>query len=149
MRSVGRGVRFCSAAILSWMIALCFLTSSSRIIAAQDGGSSAPTNSLSPVEIDQAWQRASAKYDGARNEILKRVDQVNGKGAYRPDWESLQHYEVPEWYKDAKFGIFIHWGVYSVPAFGSEWYPREMYHAGERCIQAPSRNLWTAGQVRV
>ena len=84
MRSVGRGVRFCSAAILSWMIALCFLTSSSRIIAAQDGGSSAPTNSLSPVEIDQAWQRASAKYDGARNEILKRVDQVNGKGAYRP-----------------------------------------------------------------
>ena len=36
----------------------------------------------------------------------------------------------PEWYKDAKFGIFIHWGVYSVPAFGSEWYPREMYLKG-------------------
>ena len=35
-----------------------------------------------------------------------------------------QKYEVPEWYKDAKFGIFIHWGVYSVPAFGNEWYPR-------------------------
>jgi len=34
---------------------------------------------------------------------------------------------VPEWYKDAKFGIFIHWGVYSVPGFGSEWYPRNMY----------------------
>jgi len=112
------------------MMALCFLTSSSKIIAAQGGGSSAPTSSLSPVEIDQTWQRASAKYDGARNEILKRVDQVNGKGGYRPDWESLQHYEVPEWYKDAKFGIFIHWGVYSVPAFGSEWYPRQMYSPG-------------------
>ena len=31
---------------------------------------------------------------------------------------------MPEWYRDAKFGIFIHWGVYSVPAFGNEWYPR-------------------------
>jgi alpha-L-fucosidase len=39
-------------------------------------------------------------------------------------------YQAPEWYKDAKFGIFIHWGVYSVPAFGSEWYPREMYIQG-------------------
>jgi alpha-L-fucosidase len=37
---------------------------------------------------------------------------------------------VPAWYQDAKFGIFIHWGVYSVPAFGSEWYPREMYQQG-------------------
>jgi len=34
---------------------------------------------------------------------------------------------VPEWHKDAKFGIFIHWGIYAVPAFGSEWYPRNMY----------------------
>jgi Alpha-L-fucosidase len=34
---------------------------------------------------------------------------------------------VPEWYRDAKFGVFIHWGINSVPAFGSEWYPRDMY----------------------
>ena len=46
---------------------------------------------------------------------------------YEPAWESLEGYSVPEWYKDAKFGIFIHWGVYSVPAFGNEWYPRNMY----------------------
>ena len=46
---------------------------------------------------------------------------------YEPSWESLQAYEVPAWFRDAKFGIFIHWGVYSVPAFGSEWYPRLMY----------------------
>jgi len=38
-------------------------------------------------------------------------------------------YEVPEWFKDAKFGIFIHWGLYSVPAAGSEWYPKHMYNA--------------------
>jgi len=46
---------------------------------------------------------------------------------YQPDWESLKAYRVPEWYLDAKFGIFIHWGVYAVPAFSNEWYPRNMY----------------------
>jgi alpha-L-fucosidase len=42
-------------------------------------------------------------------------------------WESLEKYKLPEWVKDAKFGIFIHWGVYAVPGYGSEWYPRLMY----------------------
>jgi alpha-L-fucosidase len=43
-------------------------------------------------------------------------------------WESLfQHNEAPEWFRDAKLGIYFHWGVYSVPAFSSEWYPRNMH----------------------
>jgi alpha-L-fucosidase len=46
---------------------------------------------------------------------------------FEPHWESLKQYTVPAWYEDAKFGIFIHWGVYAVPAFGNEWYPRNMY----------------------
>jgi len=46
---------------------------------------------------------------------------------YQPDWDSLKQYTVPEWFMDAKLGIFIHWGVYSVPAFDNEWYPRFMY----------------------
>ena len=46
---------------------------------------------------------------------------------YESTWESLQQFEVPQWYQDAKFGIFIHWGVYSVPAYGNEWYARNMY----------------------
>ena len=49
---------------------------------------------------------------------------------YEPNWESLRAYEVPEWFINDKFGIFIHWGVYSVPAFGNEWYPRKMYLEG-------------------
>jgi alpha-L-fucosidase len=49
---------------------------------------------------------------------------------YEATWESLKTYSVPEWYQDAKFGIFIHWGVYSVPAFANEWYPRNMYLKG-------------------
>jgi len=51
-----------------------------------------------------------------------------GTDTYAPDSASIaQHYRIPDWFRDAKLGIFIHWGVYSVPAFGNEWYPRNMY----------------------
>ena len=46
---------------------------------------------------------------------------------FEANWESLKQYQIPEWFNDAKLGIFIHWGPYSVPAFGSEWYGRRMY----------------------
>ncbi len=55
------------------------------------------------------------------------IRQVIASGPFGPSWESLKAYRVPAWYEDGKFGIFIHWGVYSVPAFGNEWYPRNMY----------------------
>lgn len=51
---------------------------------------------------------------------------------FSPTWESLQTYTVPDWYQDGKFGIFIHWGAYAVPAFGNEWYPRNMYVQGSK-----------------
>ena len=58
----------------------------------------------------------------------KSVHAKKAGPAYTPDWESLKkHNPAPEWFRDAKFGIYFHWGVYSVPAFGSEWYPRNMY----------------------
>src|SRR6202789_512723 len=90
----------------------------------------APTAANSPESLAEIWQKASAKYDAPRNAILADVERGANQGPFRPDWNSLSQYQVPDWYRDAKFGIFIHWGVYSVPAFGSEWYPREMYHAG-------------------
>lgn len=50
---------------------------------------------------------------------------------FEETWESLSSIErEPEWFKDAKFGIYFHWGVYSVPAFDNEWYPRWMYVPG-------------------
>jgi len=50
------------------------------------------------------------------------------KPKFQPNFESLEKSNpVPEWFKDAKFGIYFHWGVYSVPAFANEWYPRNMY----------------------
>ncbi|MDE6639122.1 MAG: alpha-L-fucosidase [Acetatifactor sp.] len=63
---------------------------------------------------------------------LQQIEQVIAKGPYRADWNSLSAYRVPEWYKNAKLGIFIHWGIYSVPAFGNEWYSRNMYIQGSR-----------------
>lgn len=48
--------------------------------------------------------------------------------SYSADWESLaKHQASPDWFQDAKLGIYFHWGVYSVPAYGSEWYPRWMH----------------------
>ena len=54
---------------------------------------------------------------------------------YEATWQSLLNYSVPQWYQDAKFRIFIHWGVYSVPAFENEWYPRNMYQEGSTAFQ--------------
>ncbi|MFI3325567.1 MAG: alpha-L-fucosidase [Clostridia bacterium] len=58
---------------------------------------------------------------------LKKIDDVIENGHYKDNWNSLKNHKVPDWYQNAKFGIFIHWGVYTVPSFGSEWYSRFMY----------------------
>lgn len=63
----------------------------------------------------------------ARKEYLGKIDYVIKNGKYDDTWDSMQNMTVPKWYRDAKFGIFIHWGLYSVPAFKNEWYPRNMY----------------------
>ena len=56
--------------------------------------------------------------------------QVSG-AEFQPNWSSLESHEAaPEWLKDAKLGIYFHWGPYSVPAFGNEWYPRHMHLIG-------------------
>lgn len=64
--------------------------------------------------------------------ILDTVDQVTTSGPFQADWDSLKAYQIPEWYENGKFGIFLHWGPYSVPAFGNEWYPRNMYKEGTK-----------------
>jgi alpha-L-fucosidase len=46
---------------------------------------------------------------------------------YEANWESLNRHQPPEWLQDAKYGIYAHWGLYSVPAFGSEWYAKLLY----------------------
>ena len=63
---------------------------------------------------------------------LQKIDSVIARGPYSAEWDSLSAHETPRWFRDAKLGIFIHWGVYSVPAFANEWYSRNMYIQGTR-----------------
>jgi len=62
------------------------------------------------------------------NEQKKQASQPK----YTADFESLKkHNQQPDWFQDAKLGIYFHWGVYSVPAFGNEWYPSRMHHEND------------------
>jgi alpha-L-fucosidase len=89
----------------------------------------APTQGPKSAEqIDREWQQSVSKYDAERKRLLAEADRQSHDGPYRPDWATLTGYQQPQWYKDAKFGIFIHWGVYSVAAAENEWYPRNMYN---------------------
>ncbi len=83
-----------------------------------------------PTQRDHEWMTATRKYAPERARFLAAVDKGKADGPFRPDWASLQTHKTPAWYGDAKFGIFIHWGLYSLPAFGSEWYSRNMYIEG-------------------
>ena len=93
-------------------------------------GSTIASLAQQPNQDDLIWQKSVRKYDKQRSAVLATVDKAAHEGPFQPDWDSLKGYKIPEWYQDAKFGIFIHWGVYSVPAFGNEWYPRNMYVQG-------------------
>lgn len=57
------------------------------------------------------------------------------QGKFSPTWESLSQYETPEWFRDAKFGIWAHWGPQCQPETG-DWYARGMYEEGGRAYKA-------------
>ena len=79
----------------------------------------------------------SAGYDMAPETRLEVVEAAVAKiatplppGPFAPTWDSLkQNYHVPAWFNEAKFGLSMHWGVYSVPAHHNEWYEKHMYGA--------------------
>lgn len=76
----------------------------------------APTHGVkSAEEIDREWQVSISNFDARRDALLQEADRQAHDGPYRPDWETLGNHEIPQWYRDAKFGIFIGWGVYAVP----------------------------------
>ena len=66
---------------------------------------------------------------------LAPVQVLRGQPTYEPSWDSLGKHQDPAWFGDAKFGIYFHWGPYSVPAFDTEWYSRNMYIEGTRANQ--------------
>lgn len=57
--------------------------------------------------------------------------ELTAQGPFRPEWESLRQWRMPEWFRDAKFGIWAHWSAQCVPEQG-DWYARQMYIQGHR-----------------
>jgi alpha-L-fucosidase len=89
---------------------------------------------MSSFRMSRRALLAAAGMTGAVTAGVFRVGLVratSGPSSYTASWSSVdQHPPAPEWFQDAKFGIYYHWGAFSVPAFGSEWYPRNMYNNG-------------------
>ncbi len=98
---------------------------------------SALAQTASPAPNLLAEGGNSTGYDMAPETRLEVVEaavaQITTKlpaGPFQPTWDSLkQNYQVPPWFYEAKFGLFMHWGVYSVPAHHNEWYEKHMYGA--------------------
>jgi len=59
---------------------------------------------------------------------VKQIPNKTAPGPVQPTWESIKaNYKVPQWFIGAKFGLFMHWGLFSVPAHHNEWYEKYMY----------------------
>ncbi|MCH6257071.1 alpha-L-fucosidase [Puniceicoccaceae bacterium K14] len=76
------------------------------------------------IEDDQMLEKENVSEEA---EISDEQNDPEPEPRYKETWESIGEHKIPKWFQDAKFGIFVHWGPYSVPAYDSEWYPRHMY----------------------
>ncbi|MBB2746989.1 UNVERIFIED_ORG: alpha-L-fucosidase [Microbispora rosea subsp. rosea] len=90
-----------------------------------------------PPTMASAFRRRTALAGSALlTGALLTIPSLNGSASaapttYQPTWASVdQHPAAPEWFQDAKFGIYFHWGAFATPVYGSEWYPRNMYVGG-------------------
>lgn len=93
---------------------------------------------------DATWQPPAWNYNPTPQSIAgglwddvplnSPIPKLQGEGPYEPTWDSLLQYEAPEWYQDAKFGIWAHWSPQCVPEDG-DWYARNMYLQGQRQYQ--------------
>jgi alpha-L-fucosidase len=113
------------------MIALFFTAASTiagfpAIVSAQCAGEGG--NSLG---FDMAPETSQRVVEDA----VKQIPTQMAPGPVKPDWESLKtNYEVPDWFRGAKFGIFMHFGIFSVPAHGNEWYEKFLYAGGDDSV---------------
>jgi alpha-L-fucosidase len=78
----------------------------------------------SPTGYDMAPETKLEVVEAAVAAIPSKIP----PGPFKPTWDSLkENYKVPQWFIEAKFGLFMHWGLYSVPAYHNEWYEKHMY----------------------
>jgi len=92
---------------------------------------------LAPTLFGQTAPPQNSTANIARQVAKVRTETAPGNRSvpFHADWDSLAAYRAPDWFRDAKFGVFLHWGVYSVPAFGNEWYSRNMYVPGNKAYE--------------
>jgi alpha-L-fucosidase len=89
------------------------------------------TNTAASTATD-AWKRDTPDLVAA---ALKDIPAIPA-GPFQESWDSIgQNYQDPAWFRDGKFGIMMHWGIYSVPAHASEWYVRYMYGGNAAVMQ--------------
>ncbi len=99
----------------------------------QDAVRSFPVSEWQAV-VDEGWGTGGAAagagtWDGVTLNA-PAIPGLAGDGPFQPEWKSLLEYEAPEWYRDAKFGIWAHWSPQCVPEAG-DWYARNMYIQGQ------------------
>jgi alpha-L-fucosidase len=94
-----------------------------------------PTAVASPTPLagtPDAWTNDTPELIAA---ALKDIP-TGPAGPFGESWDSIQQsYKDPDWFRNGKFGIMMHWGIYSVPAHGSEWYVRYMYGGNAGIMQ--------------
>jgi len=73
---------------------------------------------IQPLEIAQN----ALEFENEQQSDTSKSKVGLDNGLYQPNWQSLDTRPLPKWYDEAKIGIFIHWGVFSVPSFVSEWF---------------------------
>jgi alpha-L-fucosidase len=109
----------------------CATSENERIFYALVDGKIAETKLENANWTPTAWgeppELPGGSWDGVPMEAP--IIGLSGEGPYQPTWESLLQYDAPEWYRDAKFGIWAHWSPQCVPEFG-DWYARQMYTEG-------------------
>lgn len=81
------------------------------------------------VGFGPAAARAQIPSSATPTVIVRTAAEPVAAGKFEPTWDSLQQYRVPDWFRDAKFGIWAHWGPQCEPERG-DWYARDMYSQG-------------------
>jgi alpha-L-fucosidase len=113
----------------------CATPANERIFYALEGGKIVgerlDENSWKPTEWGEPPELPipGGSWDGVP--LVSPIPNLAGEGPYKATWDSMLQYEAPEWYRDAKFGIWAHWSPQCVPEAG-DWYGRRMYIEGER-----------------
>jgi alpha-L-fucosidase len=84
---------------------------------------------------DSGFDMAPETSQAVVETAVKKITVPMAPGPVKPTWESLeQFYKVPSWFVGAKFGIFTHFGIFSVPAHGTEWYEKYLYAGGNDSV---------------